>query len=134
MESDYSDWEKLLELLDDHLDDEEERLIDLTGLEEEWNEESPFVRWYKNRKPKGTKESWLEDIGFPVFVLEEVWKETKARSAGFKRKELLWLLSWLRKHNTFRSMAAEWNTSKSTFERKVKALLIFMVGKLGFVR
>lgn len=126
-----TEWDRLLDLLDGHYDEPEERTADLG---QDFDPDSAFVQWYLDAKPRGTRESWLEDVGFPVFVLEEVWVSTKARKAGFSRQSLLWLLSWLRKHHTFRSMAAEWGATKTTFERVVKKMLIYLVSNLGLVR
>lgn len=102
-------------------------------LKEPWNEDNIFVQFYLQTKPRGTHESWNEDIGVPPWVLNELWEEISVGELRYRRKHLLWLMSWLRKHNSFRSMAAEWNTSKSTFERMVKQLLGHCVQNLGLV-
>lgn len=133
---------------DDDDDDEEEmevmveRLrLELEAVElalTEWDPEDRFICQYLLMKPTGDREMWNEDIGFPPFVLREIWARFKEGGGDpkgrYSEKHLLWLLNWARCHTGWRSKAGEWKAKKTTFRRRVIGFLKEMMATLGMVR
>lgn len=100
-------------------------------------EENVFWAVYKRVKPYGTHESWSEDIGFPPSTIRITWEIVTDRVGKAKARPVvhfLWTTCWWRKHNSFRSMAAEWNTSKTKFEKAVKRVSVMVTIAFGWVR
>lgn len=101
--------------------------------------ETRFWRLYNAQKPRGTLESWNEDIGVPSLVLEDMWMDIMEKTGGFGLKDveplhLLWLLSWMRKHSKLRSLATEWNQDKTTFRNYCINTLDALLENLVLVR
>lgn len=106
--------------------EEEEDFVD-ENTEYEFDLNNPFWKLYLETKPRGNSKSWAEDIGLPPSVLVDAWGfcvEDEEFAQTFHPIDLLRLCSWLRKHSTYRSSAAEWNTSKTTFKRRAWMLLV----------
>lgn len=99
--------------------------------------DNQFWMVYRTVKPTGTPESWAEDIGFPTTTVLKAFVAMYHRILDVRRKPmvyLLWTLSWYRKHNTLRSMAAEWITSKTKFHKEVRLYTVYMTSTFGWVR
>lgn len=100
------------------------------------SKDTEFWKLYIATKPRGTLESWNEDIGVPPLVLTDVWNFAVSATGieGVTALDVLWLLTWMRKHAKLRSTAVEWNTDKSTFRtHSIRALTSLLVA-LGDVR